>query len=146
MGGSHSSKFKSPKLQRGKGFHTSLVPSPLLRQNTMARATYQRKDNLSGPKDPESMMALWTHGSRRRKLRAFILNHQAGSRKTNEWWGKSLNYQSLTHNDTLPPASPHLLNLLKQCHQLRTKYPNVRDNRGHSHSNHRRHQNSVKVF
>lgn len=53
----------------------------------------------------------------------------AGSRESEPTGGMAWGFKSSepTLGDTLPPGKPHLLNLLKQCHTLGTKYSNVRD-------------------
>lgn len=65
------------------------------------------------------------YGSSKQEAESLYLELHPGSRKTQLELAQGFQLAKLTNSDILSLAKPHLLNLPKQCHQLRTKFSSV---------------------
>jgi hypothetical protein len=94
----------------------------------MTELTYKRRASLAYGFKEVRVHCAWKQDIKLQiafqKLRVHILTT---SGKQGGYTGNGIRLPNLKSHPTgiLPPTRPHLLKLLKQCHQLRTNYSNT---------------------
>lgn len=71
------------------------------------------------------------YGSSKQEVESLYLELHPGSRETQLELAQGFQLAKLTNSDILSLEKPHLLNLPKQCHQLRTKFSSAQVCAGH---------------